>query len=120
MANAAETNSDQQIGKGASVEVKTLALNIEPAIVGVNVLIAPIADKIIRVLGYDVDFDAQATAFFASSGGSQISSKGHAIFGGAFTAPAGSFLFETLRGEGLDINIDTAVNSSVSLVYLEV
>jgi hypothetical protein len=115
------TTLDPLDGAGATVPIKFARVNATAD--GDNTIIAAVAGKKLRVLGYALVATAAGTISVQDSAGSPailaqfpLAANGGVSYGGGFDAPA----FETPVGNGLEINNPAGVDTLGHLTYVEV
>lgn len=88
---------------------------------GVTALVALVAGKKIRVLSWFAQADAAVNLYFKSHTGGQISATKRLLANQSVSKAESSLgHFETVAGEALEVNLSTAANVGIDLVYVEV
>jgi hypothetical protein len=107
-------------GSGVSVPIKFVRVNATAD--GDNVVIAAVASKRLRVLGYALVATAAGTISIQNTAGSPIilaqfplAAQGGVSYAGGYDAPA----FETPSGTGLEINNPAGVDTLGHITYVE-
>lgn len=106
----------------------TLAVTVKYAVVnaaadGDNTVIAAVASKKIRVLGYHLSVTAAGLIVLQDTAGTPVvharhslAANGTASYAGGHDAPA----FETAAGEGVEISNPASVDTHGHITYIEV
>lgn len=99
---------------------------IDASASGDNAIVAAVAGKRIRVIGYTIIAGAAVTAKWRSattdiSGGMALAANGGAAPSVSVLSPGGMFgVLQTEPGEALNLNLSDAVAVGGHLVYIEV
>lgn len=106
-----------------------LTAKVKSAVVatsGNNAFIAAVASKIIRVLSYQIQARGTVLVKFFDTQGTpaQITNSPEwdlqAREGAVVATQPGGFLFETVAGQGVQVNLSAAISVMVSIQYVEV
>lgn len=123
---AALVSSRQVVGKQVGNDGGTWTIKSKqaaPASSGDNAFIAAVAAKKIRVLQYALQATGTVNVKLQDTNASPVQHTPAWNFqvreGLVIVAPAGSFVFETVAGEGVEVNLSAAVATNVSCVYAE-
>lgn len=115
------TTADPVNSAGVATPIKFVRINASSS--GDNTIVAAVATKKIRVLGYAMVATGTVTALFQDSAGSPVIFGGFDLIANSGVSYAGGLLapaFDTAAGNGLEINLSAGVAVKGHLTYIEV